>query len=249
MIFNSTHRKLPVGCWYMVLSVRMCGRFAIDIEKPKFEHRFKVKQLRIALEPHYNVSPGMFLPTVIHQSPNQAVLMKWGLIPHWSHEFKATFSNINARAETIATSPAYRYPFEHQRCLIPAIGFYEWARLDDGTKWPYFFRLPSRPMFSFAGIWDKWKDAEGKEFLTCAIVTCEANSVVGNIHPRMPVILPEDAEDRWLDDTSDQHTLKELLKSYDARQMEAIRVSKMVNNTKNDDKRLIEPFEDSRLFN
>ena len=231
---------------FVIVSGRMCGRFAIDISKPTFQRRFNVRQLTIQLSPHYNVSPGMLLPTIIRKSPNSAVLMKWGLIPHWSREFKANFSNINARAESVATSPAYRVPFHRQRCLIPAIGFYEWAQLSDGTKWPYFFRLKNRPVLAFAGIWDTWKDAEGKEFLTCAIVTCEANAVVGKIHPRMPVILMEKDEDTWLDTAKEEKSLIALLRPYSEGAMEGIRVSKMVNNHEYDDRRLIEPFDEER---
>lgn len=220
----------------------MCGRFAIDIQKPVFEKRFNVGQLEIQLTPHYNVSPGMFLPTVIRTSPNRAVLMKWGLVPHWSKDINVKFSNINARAETITSSPAYRFSFQKQRCLIPAIGFYEWAKLDDGTKWPYFFSLKSRPVFAFAGIWDRWKDAEDKEFLTCAIITCQANSVVGNIHPRMPVILPKKDEDVWLESTQNDSSLQSLLSPYDDRDMEGIRVSRRVNNPRYDDNSLTQPY-------
>lgn len=218
----------------------MCGRFAFDIDKPVFQRRFNIRQLELKLTPHYNVSPGMFLPAVIRQSPNRAVLMKWGLIPRWSREFKVKFSNINARAETIATSAAYSFSFRTQRCLIPAIGFYEWARLDDGTKWPYYFTLKSRTIFAFAGIWDSWKDAEGKEFRTCAIVTCGANSVVGKIHPRMPVILPESDEDTWLDDSQNPALLISLLKPYDESNMLGIRISTRVNNPENDDRSITE---------
>lgn len=221
----------------------MCGRFAIDISKPVFQKRFTIKQLEIQLSPHYNVSPGMFLPTVIRSQSNQAVLMKWGLIPHWSKDPKVKFSNINARAETINASPAYRLPFQKQRCLIPAIGFYEWARRDDGTKWPYFFTLNDRPYFAFAGIWDSWKDAENKEFLSCAIITCAANSVVADVHPRMPVILNQSNEDIWLRDTHDTHMLATLLKPFDATKMKGYRISPRVNSPHHDDKNLIEPFQ------
>ena len=89
--------------------------------------------------------------------------MKWGLIPYWSREYKVKFSNINARAETVTISPAYRMPFQKQRCLIPATGFYEWAQLSDGMKQSYFFQLKEKLTFAFAGIWDIWKDIEGKE--------------------------------------------------------------------------------------
>lgn len=221
----------------------MCGRFALDIEKPVFQKRFHVRQLEIQLSPHYNISPGMFLPTVVRQSPNTAVLMKWGLVPHWSREFSVKFSNINARAETITSSPAYRFSFQKQRCLIPAIGFYEWAKLEDGTKWPYFFNITSRPVFAFAGIWDSWKDVEEKEFLTYAIITCGANSVVGKIHPRMPVILSEMDEDTWLDTTQEVPTLQTLLTPYTEGDMIATRVSKNVNNPRYDDKSLTQQFD------
>lgn len=219
----------------------MCGRFAIDIDKPTFIKRFNVGQLEIKLEPHYNVAPGMFLPTIIHQSPNSAVLMKWGLVPHWSKEPKVKFSTINARMENLESSSVYRMPFAKQRCLIPAIGFYEWAKLSDGTKWPYFFRVMNRPLFAFAGLWDKWTDVEGKEFLSCTIVTCPANSVVGKIHPRMPVILEEKNEDMWVNSSGSEH-VKALLRPYDESTMEAVRVSTRVNSPQNDDKQLIEKY-------
>ncbi len=225
----------------------MCGRFAIDIEKPVFERRFNVHQLTIKLEPHYNVSPGMFLPTVIRQSPNRAALMKWGLIPHWSREFRVKFSNINARSESIESSPAYRDPFRRKRCLIPAIGFYEWAKLTDGTKWPYFFRLNKRDLFAFAGIWDTWTDAEGKEFHTCAIITCPANSVVAKIHPRMPVILRERDEEMWLSDTDDVAILKAMLLPYNASDMTGHRVALRVNNPQNDDAHLVDVDKESPI--
>ena len=220
----------------------MCGRFAIDIEKPIFVKRFNVLQMEIQLKPNYNVAPGEFLPTVIRKSPNKAVLMKWGLIPHWSREPKTKFSTINARMETIESSPVYRMPFYKQRCLIPAIGFYEWAKVSDGTKSPYFFNLKNQSMFVFAGLWDVWKDVEGKEFPSCTIITCPANSIVGKIHPRMPVILEEADEDLWLSDSQDNYQLISLLKPYAEGAMEGYRVSTRVNNPRNIDKEVIEKY-------
>lgn len=218
----------------------MCGRFAIDISKPAFQKRFHIEQLEIQLAPHYNVSPGMLLPTIIHTSPKRVMLMKWGFIPHWSKTPTVKFMNINARAETITTSPAYRFAFEKQRCLIPAIGFYEWAKLEDGTKQPYFFKLTTQPVFAFAGIWDTWRDAEGKEFNTCAMITTEANGVVGKIHPRMPVILKEADEESWLSEKSESSLRMKLLRPYVDSSMVGYRVSTQVNNARIDDKRLIE---------
>ncbi len=221
----------------------MCGRFAIDIPKPVFQKRFGIQQLEIQLDPYYNVSPGMFLPTIIRSSTNTAVLMKWGLIPYWSREYKVKFSNINARAETVTISPAYRMPFQKQRCLIPATGFYEWAQLSDGMKQSYFFQLKEKLTFAFAGIWDIWKDIEGKESATCAIITCQANAVVGTIHPRMPVILSQTDEDTWLNPGQDISVLQTLLKPYDGNSMEGYRVSTRLNNPHADDISLIDQYD------
>ncbi len=134
--------------------------------------------MEIRLAPYYNVCPGMLLPVIINKPPKDAILMKWGLVPSWSKEPTTKFSTINARAETITISPAYRVPFQKQRCLIPAISFYEWKKLVNGTKQPYFFRCTDGSPFAFAGIFDRWKDVENKEFLKCAIITCAANGVV-----------------------------------------------------------------------
>lgn len=218
----------------------MCGRFAIDIQKPVFMRRFRVGQMELALAPHYNVAPGMYLPVIIRRSPNTVRLMKWGLVPNWSREPKTPFRTINARVESLESSAVYRMPFARQRCLIPAIGFYEWAQLSDNTKQPYFFRLRSREPFAFAGLWDSWRDAEGKEFPSCTIITCPANSVVGKIHPRMPVMLRESDEDTWLDVSSEVPNLKSLLGPYDSDEMEGVQVSLRVNNPRNDDASLIE---------
>ncbi len=219
----------------------MCGRFALDAKVPELRKQFDVDQMEIQLEPHYNVAPGMMLPVVVNTPPRMVRRMKWGLVPHWSREPKTKFSTINARMENLASSAVYRMPFAKHRCLIPATGFYEWKKLEDETKWPYFFRLKYRDLFAFAGLWDCWRDAEGKEFLSCSIITCPANGVVEKNHPRMPVILKEDAQDQWLSTDTDMHTLSQFLTPYDDSGMEACRVSKLVNDPHNDDNRLILP--------
>lgn len=220
----------------------MCGRFAADIPTPLFRKRFKIHQLEIQIAPRYNICPGMFLPVVTGSEKRDAQLMKWGLVPHWSREPTVKFSNINARAETITTSPAYNYSFAKKRCLIPASGFYEWKKSEDGSKYPYFFRLKNSGAFSFAGIWDTWKDAEGKAFDTCAIITCRANSVVESVHPRMPVILLQTGEDAWLSETEKSSELLPMLAPLDEGLMEGYRVSTDVNNPRIDTGNLTNPY-------
>jgi len=218
----------------------MCGRFTLDVSKKTFQKRFGIAQLEIELTPRYNVCPGMFLPTVIRQSSRSVVLMKWGLVPSWSKDINIKFSNINARAETITTSPAYRHPFEKNRCLIPATGFYEWAKLPDNTRLPYYFHTQN-PIFSFAGIWDVWKDAEEKEFFTCAIITTVANGIVGRIHPRMPVILDEKDESTWIDPVTPKDALLPLLQPA-SDDIIGHRISTRVNNPRTDDPGLTEEW-------
>src|SRR5207237_844513 len=122
-------------------------------------------------------------------------VLKWGFVPSWSKEPKVGFSNINARAETVATSNAYRGSFRSRRCLMPADGFYEWA--PGPPKVPHHFRLKGGGPFAFAGLWDRWDKGEPLE--TCALITTTANAVVGRSHGRMPVILTREDYETWLD--------------------------------------------------
>lgn len=213
----------------------MCGRYAVNSD-------FKTFGIASPSGFHgtYNATPGSYLPVILKNSPYHAELMKWGLVPHWSKEPRVKFSTINARAENVQQSPVFRDAFHKRRCLIPTMGFYEWRKNQDGTKTPFFIRLKSRPVFSFAGIWDSWKDAEGKELKTYSILTCEPNDVMRPIHARMPVILPCEVEEQWSTLTTPINALVSLLKPYDPSNMNAYQVLPLVNNPRNDDAVLIE---------
>jgi putative SOS response-associated peptidase YedK len=221
----------------------MCGRYAVKSD---------FKTYGIAPPPGfqgtYNATPGSFLPVILKNSPFHAELMKWGLVPHWSKTPRVKFSTINARAETVGISPVFREAFHKRRCLVPVIGFYEWRKNPDGTKTPYFIRLKSRTWFTFAGIWDSWKDAEGKEFKSYSIITCEPNEVMKPIHNRMPVILPREVEELWATLTTPMKTLLELLKPYDPANMWAYPISTRVNNPMNNDERNVEPLPETASF-
>jgi putative SOS response-associated peptidase YedK len=88
--------------------------------------------------------------------------MRWGLIPFFTKSLKdvKVFATINARGETISTSPIWRVPFKKRRCLVPATAFYEWKTLDTKTKQRYAIGLTNADMFAFAGVWDAWKDEQ-----------------------------------------------------------------------------------------
>src|SRR3990172_1433667 len=134
----------------------MCGRFALDTDPAEIQKRFDAAVESLRSERRYNVAPGQFMPIILRKSPNKAVLARWGLIPSWSKEPKVKFSTINARAENLTTSPVYRKPFQSQRCLVPTTGFFEWKRLTEKDKIPYFIHLKNKKLFAFAGLYDIW---------------------------------------------------------------------------------------------
>jgi len=153
--------------------------------------------------------------------------------PHWSQESKAV---PNARAETVASTPWFREAFKKRRCLIPADGFYEWTGAR-GKKQPYHFRLKGCKVFAFAGLWDSCGELE-----TSALVTTNANALVKEVHPRMPVILGPDGFDLWLDEKAERDELLRLLRPFPAELMEGFPVSTRVNRGGVEGADLIEPL-------
>jgi putative SOS response-associated peptidase YedK len=142
---------------------------------------------------------------------------------------------INARSETITTTPAFREPFQNQRCLIPADGFFEW-KSEGKTKQPYCFQVGHGELFAFAGLWDKWRSSNKEIVESCTLITTKANSLVADIHDRMPVILDPDNYDLWLDPGfHNSNTLSAMLMPYDASFMERYAVSNRISDPKNDD--------------
>lgn len=213
----------------------MCGRYTIwDLEEldKSYPLAFETKG---KLTPRYNAAPGQFLPTVTKFGVE---VMKWGLIPRWAKEPKSMgYSLINARAETLVIKPMYRNLLARNRCLVPANGFFEWQKTKKG-KVPQYIFLKYRKMFSFAGLWDQWQDAEGKSFKSYTIITCEANSFISKIHDRMPVILNNREEQVWLSDQALKNA-SNFLDPYPSTDMQAYSVSTLVNRVANDGPQII----------
>jgi putative SOS response-associated peptidase YedK len=220
----------------------MCGRFSLSTGlttlKEKFQFIFTDET-----KPRYNIAPSQSILTVV-QNNNDRVgkQMRWGLVPFWAKDIKIGYKMINARAETINEKPAYKHPFQKQRCLILADGFYEWKK-QEKEKQPYRFQLKNGEPFAFAGLWDRWDKGE-ETLYSCTIITTKPNNLTKEVHDRMPVILPEDAYDLWLNpNMTDIDYLKSLLVPYPEEEMAAYPVSTLVNSPKNDVPPVMDPIQ------
>ena len=212
----------------------MCGRFTLTSSIDRLQGRFHFQAGDLQLHPRYNISPTQQVLTITNQEARRVELMRWGLIPHWAKEASTKYSMINAMAETASEKPAFRAAFRKRRCLVLADGFYEWRKVESG-KVPMHIVLRSREPFAFAGLWEYWNSPSGETVGSCTIITTTPNSRMAEIHNRMPVILPEEAEALWLDsETEDPMVLKALLIPFPSESMEAYPVSTLVNSPKHD---------------
>ena len=215
----------------------MCERFSLASSPAELAERFGAGVRQLALEPRYNTAPSQPVLTLKDGDGDRlAGFMRWGLVPSWA-KGPAGAPLINARAETVATKPAFRAAFRSRRRLIPACGFYEWQRIPgSNVKRPMRVVMKGGEPFAFAGLWETWRGPDGHEVLPCAVVTTGANSLPAPIHDRMPVILRQEAEALWLDrSVEDRGLLERVLQPYDAGDLEAFEVSSLVNSTRNDE--------------
>lgn len=220
----------------------MCGRFTIVMGYEFLIERYEAEVAQIHnFSPNYNAAPTQLLPVIINGGTNNRLgVMRWGLIPSWAKDPKIAYKMINARAETITEKPAFRGPIRHKRCIIPADSIFEWKR-EGARKQPFRITMKTADVFSMAGVYDTWKDADGSLVHTFSIITTEPNEFMSEIHDRMPVILRPEDEGLWLDrNVAEPEMLLHLLKPYSADKMRAYPVSPRVGNVKNNDAQLIE---------
>ncbi|HJR90970.1 MAG TPA: SOS response-associated peptidase [Acidimicrobiia bacterium] len=221
----------------------MCGRFATTGDIDFYAQYYGVDDVTTdSIDPSWNVAPTDESYVVAeHEERKLLGRMGWGLIPHWSKDNKS--AHINARAETVATAPAFRRPFTRHRCLIPADGFYEWEPKDKGRTPHWVYRADGYPM-SFAGIWSGWKDPKTEQWTRrFAIITTKAEGVIAPIHDRMPVVLPQESWEAWLDrDLTDPEMALDLLRPLDPDLIMEYAVGNEVNNVRNNGASLRQPL-------
>lgn len=226
----------------------MCGRFVATATPSQLADYLHAEEIRTeALEPSWNVAPTDAVYAVAHDRDDRRLLgsYQWGLVPFWAKDPKVGSRMINARAETLGSK--FKRTFERRRCLLPADGFYEWQKLDNGKKQPWFIHRADGAPMVFAGLWEVWKPKDAPEdaepLRTCSIITTEANELLAPIHDRMPVVLNPQDWDEWLDRSSaDTSSLQRLLVPADPRALERFAVSTEVNSVRNNHGDLVRPL-------
>ncbi len=230
----------------------MCGRFTLLSSIEVIRELLKAQKHPTLFDcdevqpKRYNIAPTQPILAVRKDSENDTrylLPLHWGLIPFWADDPSIGNRLINARAETAASKPAFRHAFSRHRCLIPADGFYEWKKDQNGKKQPYYLRMKDQKPFVFAGLWERWKQGD-QTVESCTILTTDPNELVKPLHNRMPVILAEQHHEKWLDrELNNKDELVALLGPFSAREMESFPVSRKVNNPQNDDESCIQPMD------
>ncbi len=229
----------------------MCGRITFTFSKGELQgylkEQYHIEQVNIDVDlPRYNVAPGQEIISVINDgNKNRVGLLKWGFIPSFAKDEKIGFKMINAKAETLFQKPSFIEAIKSRRCVILADSFYEW----DKGRQPYRIFTKGQKIFPLAGIWNTYRRANGVHVHTVAIITTTANKPMRKIHERMPVILDEAQQERWLDTSiKTEAQIKTLLKPYPDEALDMYPVSMHVNSPIHDDKLCIEKEDIQDLF-
>ena len=216
----------------------MCGRYRLTAKERYLRDHFGLAR-DVSWSPRWNIAPTQKVP-IIRQDRKEPTrsfgLVRWGLIPSWAKDEKTGLKAINAMSETASDKPTFRDAMRHRRCLVAADGFYEWQKLGPKEKQPYCFAMVNGSLFAFAGLWETWRNPAGESIETCTILTTKPNSLVSDVHDRMPVILKPDDYELWLDPGfAEVAAIADCLKPFDPRSMTKYPVSTRVNRADNDD--------------
>ena len=214
----------------------MCGRFTITHPNEALAALFSAPPGNdLPPVPRYNICPTQSIAVVTSEAGQRRLrAMRWGFLPHWYDSPTDGPLIINARAETIATKPAFRDAVRQRRCIIPASGFYEWQTSPDASKLPWYFTRADGQPLAFAGLWQRWQDKE-----TCAIVSTEAGPGMANLHHREPVVLEPPDWPLWLGELG--HGAARLMTASPQGVLRCHRVDRAVNSNKSEGPQLILP--------
>ena len=216
----------------------MCGRYSL-ICISDICGRFKVIDPTIGFRSHFTIAPGSTNPVIVMHERVEAVMMQWGLVPHWARDISTIHRPINARAENLAEKPMFKDLLQTRRCLVPASGFFEWKQ-EGKKKIPFYFHKPDDPVFAFAGLCDTWQNPGGITLATYTIITTPANYIVAPVHARMPAVVPQEDEIRWVSrEPLPMDELRQILSPAPEEGWEAYPVSDRVNDATTDDERII----------
>jgi putative SOS response-associated peptidase YedK len=214
----------------------MCARYTLAVPDDQFQEHFELL-IPPGLSPRFNIAPSQPVAVVGLKPDGSArglVPMTWGFVPRWATDPRSGPRPVNAKAETVRTSPPFRDSFRDRRCLLPATGFFEWETVGK-EKVPYLFRPAAGGVMAFAGLWDVWKPKGGGDPLfTCAVITVPANDVVRPLHDRMPAILPRERYADWLNPKATADEAFGLLRPAADGLLERVRVNRAVNNSRID---------------
>ncbi len=221
----------------------MCGRFTLTADAEAIQLAFGLSDVSVWEGSRYNIAPSQMAPVITNHNPRALTLLKWGLVPYWAKDPAIGNRMINARSETVAEKTSFRTAFKKRRCLIPADGFFEWAKRN-GKKAPMYIKRRDRAIFALAGLWENWQQPDGPWLGSCSILTTEANDFLRPIHHRMPVMIEPEDYDTWLSDEvlSPQQWLP-LMTGCASEQMTAFEVSTLVNRAINNNPAVIAPVD------
>lgn len=226
----------------------MCGRSSLTVTEKELEYRFNASFYSEDLErynpiPNFNMAPSQRLPVITNEDPDHINLFRWGLIPFWAKDEKIGYKMINARSETVAEKPAFRQALKKRRCIWPIDGYYEWIKRGK-EKIPYRVTLKEGGVYAIAGLWEIWKDDQGEKVHSFTVLTKAASPSMKSLHHRMPVLLPRDLERNWLLEDLDPIAFLEEIPTFEKDQLAVYRVSRQVNNVRNNKPELIDEVED-----
>ena len=220
----------------------MCGRYTYTGNPNHVTTRLGIES--IPSKPRYNMAPGQQAVIIRALEGERPALdkLQWGLIPFWAKDPSMGFKTINARSEKVESTASFRAPLRYRRCLVLMNSFFEWEK-SGRKKQPWRFLMKDESTFAVAGLWDHWNRPDGAVLETFTILTTLANSLVGDIHDRMPVICPPEAWETWLDQKVQMPaSVHPFLAPYPAEAMKVHPVSDRVNSALNDDPACIQPI-------